>query len=66
MVELWAIKELRDALVHYDYEDRLTDPTWVHDHMLRAHALARRIAAVEPATVGGSVYDERDAPRGVC
>jgi hypothetical protein len=43
MAELWEIKALRDALAHYDDEDRLADPVWVHERMHRTHSLAHRI-----------------------
>jgi hypothetical protein len=45
MAEWWEIKALRDALAHYDDEDRLADPVWVHERMRRTHSLAQRIVA---------------------
>jgi hypothetical protein len=43
MAELREIRALRDALAHYDDEDRLADPVWVHERMHRTHSLAQRI-----------------------
>jgi hypothetical protein len=47
MEELLAIKELRDALAHYDDADRLAHPEWVHARMRRAHVLAQQLARTQ-------------------
>jgi hypothetical protein len=43
MADLAEVKELRNALAHYDDEDRLADPKWVHSRMRLANALCRRL-----------------------
>jgi hypothetical protein len=46
--ELAEIKDLRNAIAHYDEDVKLADPTWVHDVMRRTHALAQRVAQSRP------------------
>lgn len=48
LADLREIKNLRDALAHYDDQDRLADPRWVHERMRRANTLAQLISGSSP------------------